>query len=269
MTGSAKNITKSELLEKIKILEKKISSLEKINKKYRNNISSSEQLKTEFLAQMSHELRTPVNVILNAVELLNDEYSEEPNESIQDLLTILNSAGRRIHRTIELILDMTELQAGAYKFQPIEFDLYTDMKDTLYTEMKLIAEDKELDFIWHKRTNNSKTNADIYSVMKIFQHLIENAIKFTNIGSVTVTVSRNKKNKLIVEITDTGIGISKDFLPLVFKPFMQEDTGYKRRYEGNGLGLAVAEKFAELNSAKISVKSEKEVGSTFTVEFKK
>lgn len=255
------------LLNRISKLEAQIQSLEEINTKYRKNISQSEKIKTEFLAQMSHELRTPIHVILSAVELLREDHIDEKDKGVNDVLGIITSAGKRIHRTIELILNLTDLQAGTYSYQPCEFDLLLDLKETLYRSLKEAAAEKELEFVWKSETGDTKVTADIYSVMQIFLHLIENAIKFTNFGKVEVILSRNRKGELIVNIHDTGIGISKDFMPYLFKPFMQEDSGYARRYEGNGLGLAVVKKFCTINKIKIKVKSEKGVGSRFIVIF--
>ncbi|OGU77934.1 MAG: hypothetical protein A2W11_12710 [Ignavibacteria bacterium RBG_16_35_7] len=105
--------------------------------------------------------------------------------------------------------------------------------------------------------------------MQIFQNLIGNAIKYTLKGSVTVILEDFNEEKLQVVVKDTGIGISKEYIANLFAPFSQEDVGYKREFEGNGLGLALVKKYVEINNADILVESEKDRGSTFTVIFNK
>ena len=110
--------------------------------------------------------------------------------------------------------------------------------------------------------------ADKYTFNQIFQNLIGNAIKYTRQGFVNVNIKESGKI-LIVEVEDSGIGMSENYLKNLFKPFSQEDIGQKREFEGNGLGLALVKKYVEINRGSISVKSEKNSGSVFTVQFNK
>ncbi|MFA3784040.1 ATP-binding protein [Melioribacteraceae bacterium 4301-Me] len=112
--------------------------------------------------------------------------------------------------------------------------------------------------------------ADEYSVFQIFHNLIHNAIKYTNEGEIEVNAKRDENNNLIVEVRDTGIGIAcecttscKEYLPRLFQPFSQEEQGYTRKYEGNGLGLALVKRYCEINKAAIEVNSTKGKGTTF------
>ena len=114
----------------------------------------------------------------------------------------------------------------------------------------------------------TKILADEYSIMQIFANLIDNAIKYTKKGKVEILLTKNKSGNVMVEVKDTGIGMSKEFLPKIFEPFVQEEQGYSRSYEGNGLGLALTKRYCEINNAVIEVESEKNVGSTFRVIFK-
>ena len=98
--------------------------------------------------------------------------------------------------------------------------------------------------------------------------MIDNAIKYTDNGRVEVTIDRNNDGCIIVSVEDTGIGISDEFMKNIFKPFLQEESGYSRRYEGNGLGLALTKKYCELNNATINVESQKGAGSKFIITFK-
>ena len=113
-----------------------------------------------------------------------------------------------------------------------------------------------------------KIFADRYSAQQLFCNLIDNAVKYTpKNGEIEIRLHKSDNN-LLVDITDTGIGISNEYLPNLFTPFTQEEMGYTRKFDGNGLGLAIAKKYADLNNAMINVKSVKGKGSSFTVIFK-
>lgn len=227
----------------------------------------SDRLKTEFLAQMSHEIRTPINVILSFVSLIKERFEDSNSGNIDDLLNPIDSSGRRVVRTIDLILNMSEIQTGTFEPNIKEFNLETDILINMIQEFKTAAESKELSLNYTTKVNNSTVFIDDYSVRQIFSNLIENAIKYTRQGEVSVVLFNNKNNNICVSVKDTGIGIGKEFLPDLFKAFTQEEAGYSRRFEGNGLGLALVKKYCEMNNAEITVKSEKDEGTEFTVIF--
>jgi signal transduction histidine kinase len=104
---------------------------------------------------------------------------------------------------------------------------------------------------------------------QIFSNLVNNAIKYTKAGTIVLRIYRNNGNNICVDVSDTGIGISEQYIDQVFTPFSQEETGYTRRFEGNGLGLALVKKYVELNNAYIYVNTKKGRGTKFTVVFKK
>jgi signal transduction histidine kinase len=109
--------------------------------------------------------------------------------------------------------------------------------------------------------------SDEYSITQIFANLIDNAIKYTKKGKVEILLEKNKTGNITVEVKDTGIGINKEFLPRIFEPFTQEEQGYTRSFEGNGLGLALVKRYCELNNIIIEVDSVKNEGSTFRIIF--
>ena len=225
----------------------------------------SDRLKSAFLAQMSHEIRTPLNVILTSIPLLADEISSK-DEELKIILDSVKSAGRRLQRTIDMILNMSSVQSGNYKPVFEKFDLLTDLKK-LMNEFKSLSDDKGLELKFKQSADESFIVADRYTVNQIFQNLINNAIKYTLKGYVEVFVRNENDNKVRVEIRDSGIGMSDEYLKKIFTPFSQEDVGYKREFEGNGLGLALVKKYVELNKAEIEVESEKSIGSVFSVTF--
>jgi len=230
-----------------------------------NKAEESDKLKSAFLAQMSHEIRTPLNVILTSIPLIADEI---PNgdEDLKIILDSVKSAGRRLQRTIDMILSMSSVQSGNYKATFEKFDIISDLKK-LMNEFKSLSDDKELDLKFTHSEENSFITADRYTINQVFQNLINNSIKYTLKGYVEVYVKNLNNNKVKVEIRDSGIGMSQEYIEKMFVPFSQEDAGYKREFEGNGLGLALVKKYIELNRADISVESEKNIGSVFSVVF--
>lgn len=258
--------------EKTKLNEELIQEIEerkKIEKELiraREKAESSERLKSEFLAQMSHEIRSPVHTILNFSELIKEQISPTNNEIVTESFDSIERAGERIVRTIDLILNMSELQAGSYECIYKIIDINSILK-RLYPEFSYRAKKKNLNLIFNIYDQELLINADEYSLTQIFINLIDNAIKYTNEGKVEVSSFINQQNKIAVKITDTGIGISEEFIPKLFTAFYQEQRGYTREFEGNGLGLALVKKYCELNNAEITVESKKGIGSTFTVIF--
>jgi PAS domain S-box-containing protein len=227
----------------------------------------SDKLKSEFLAQISHEIRTPLNVILSWTSMLENDLKDKLNPDIKDVFEIIREQGKRTIRTIELILNMSEIQLGSY--EPIfrKIDLENEIIIKLIADTKLEATKKGLNFSYKKSTDNSIALIDEYSVTQSIKNIFENAVKFTKEGSIEVLMFRNSNHELSIAIKDTGIGISEEYIPDLFKPFRQEQQGYTRIFEGNGLGLALTKKFLELNNATIKVESKKNIGSTFTVTF--
>lgn len=225
----------------------------------------SDKLKTAFLAQMSHEIRTPLNVILTSIPLFEDLIPQGDDE-MKVILDSVKSAGKRLHRTIDMILNMSSVQSGNYKPYYESFSLSDDLKK-LTEEFRSLSEDKGLTLNFTNLAGSTFITADRYTVNQIFQNLIGNAIKYTQKGFIDVILREQPNKKLKVEIRDTGIGMSKEYLQNIFTPFSQENTGHKREYEGNGLGLALVKKYVEINHAEIHVESEKGKGSVFSVVF--
>ncbi len=230
-----------------------------------NKAEESDRLKSAFLAQMSHEIRTPLNVILTSIPLLADEVSSD-DEDIKIIFDSVKSAGKRLQRTIDMILNMSSVQSGNYKPTYESFDIVSDIKK-MVNEFKSLVDDKGLTLKFTHSEAESFITADRYTVNQVFQNLINNAIKYTLKGYVEVYVKNLKDKKIKVEIRDSGIGMSQDYLHKMFTPFSQEDVGHKREFEGNGLGLALVKKYLELNRAEITVESEKNIGSVFSVIF--
>ncbi len=248
----------------VDITERKLAEKELIVA--RDKAQESDRLKSAFLAQMSHEIRTPLNVILNITPIISDELSSSLDDELNELLNSVNSAGKRLQRTIDLILNMSSVQSGNYEPDFELINLENEFHG-LIREFRNLCEEKGLILSYKCTAPNPEVSADHYTITQIFQNLVDNAIKYTKEGKIEITISEPEEGKLTVAIKDTGIGISKKYLASIFSPFSQEDVGQKREYEGNGLGLALVKKYVEINNAQITVESEKGVGSNFSVVF--
>ena len=252
--GTIEDITNKKLTEEALIEAKE-------------HAEQSDRLKSEFLAQMSHEIRTPLNVILSFTGMMKDELQDKVDEELSKGFDVINEEGKRIMRTVELILNMSELQTGSYSYRAKHLDLLNDIIRKQFKIFQSIAETKKIIFNINNTGVNTTIEADEYSTNQIFHHLIDNAIKYTHKGKVEITINRTPRNNLYVDVADTGIGIAEEYLPMLFTPFSREEQGYTRNFEGNGLALALVKKYCELNGAEIKVSSIKGKGTTFRVTF--
>lgn len=227
----------------------------------------SDKLKSEFLAQMSHEIRTPVNAIVNFTELLKVDLEHKMYGDTKDAFDIIELSSDRLIRTIDLILNMSEIQSGNFQPHLQVINLYTEVLKPVHTEFKYKAKAKSLELILENSTEESSVRGDRYSLVQMFTNLVDNAIKYTENGDVKMSIEVGENNKIITKIKDSGIGISEEFLPFLFEPFMQEESGYSRRFEGTGLGLSLVKRYGEINNAEVKVESEKNKGTTFIIIF--
>ncbi|MCU7495301.1 MAG: PAS domain-containing sensor histidine kinase [Ignavibacteria bacterium] len=245
------------------ITEKKQS--EELLRRAYDKAEESDKLKTAFLNQMSHEIRTPLNSILGFMSLMEEELV---NKGIGDLVMYFNSINRssmRLQRTIEDILAMSSIQIGNYYTSLTKINL-ENVLQLLMKDFSSLAAEKKLGLSLENKARDAIIDGDSYTIVQSFQHLIDNALKFTQKGEVKVTIYESD-GLTCADITDTGIGISKEYMEKLFKPFSQEEIGYNRRYDGNGLGLAITKEYLRMNHADVYVQSEKGKGSKFTVVF--
>lgn len=227
----------------------------------------SDRLKSEFLAQMSHEIRTPLNAILSGANVIKEEIEEKVDKDYQNIFVGIESSSKRIIRTIDLILNIAEIQSGGFMPHNRSIDLDKDVLSILYNEYLSAAKRQNLELNYIKKTEQTNIISDGYCLNQIFANLIDNAIKYTNKGRVVIRLLNDDAGKLNVEIEDTGIGISKEYQKKMFVPFSQEAHGYSREYDGNGLGLALVKKYCEFNGIAIEVVSEKNIGTIFRLKF--
>ncbi len=231
-----------------------------------NKAEESEKIKSYFLAQMSHEIRSPLTAVLGFNSIIKDELKNDLSEDLRFAFMAIEKSGKRLTRTIDQLLNMANLQTGGYEPIYEKVDL-SKIIESIIEEYNSDACAKNLRLIFDPKTDKKFAYGDKYGLFQIFQSIIDNAIKYTRQGEVSVEIGVNKFGKKYVAISDTGIGMSEEFVSKLFVPFTQEIMGYNRPFEGNGLGLALSKKFAEINNAEITVNSVKNKGSNFIITF--
>jgi len=219
--------------------------------------------KSVFLANMSHDIRTPMNGIIGMVDILKDtpltqmqySYLNTISDSADNLLTLLND-----------ILDFSKIEAGQLTLECINFQLHKIVKQTIdLLYIKAREKNNQLLYSISLDTPND-LKGDPVRIQQILFNLIGNAIKFTNSGEINVNIfATQKTNPVIIKfiIKDTGIGISKDIIDKLFKPFTQADQSITRKYGGTGLGLSITKQLVHMMDGEIQVKSQLDVGSVF------
>jgi len=222
----------------------------------------SDRLKSEFLSQISHEIRTPLTNITSYLGLISEIVPKEIHDEFDYYFNAVRRGTVRLHRTIDELINASELQIGSYKPQITTINLESEILTPLLNTFTEFASEKGLLLIKNCKIKNPFVKGDSFSLAKILEHLIDNAIKYTNTGSVKI-ICREFEKFIKVKIKDTGIGISSKYQENIYKLFSQEESGYSRRYDGNGLGMYIVKNFCDLNKIKISLKSQKNKGTTF------
>ncbi len=221
--------------------------------------------KSEFLANMSHELRTPLNAIIGFSEILDSEFFGKLNERQKSCAKDIHDSGRHLLDIVNAVLDMSKIEAGRYELNEDLMDPVEAVAQSLVM-VRDRAADNGVELHNNARGPLTTLWADRRAVKQVILNLLSNAVKFTPAGgSVTIAATIEEDGCLAVSVTDTGIGIPKEFMEHLFQPFRQAETASNRRYEGTGLGLSISKNLLELHGGRLTCRSEVGVGTTMTM----
>lgn len=241
-------------------LEKANSELEQANR----GLLQANKAKDEFLSVMSHELRTPLNVVIGYTGMIKDKMLGEVNPEQERALDKVITRSDDLLKMIIEILQATSLEAHAVKMEEQEVSLGSFLDD-LKSNYE-VPVNKELSFSWDYPSELPTVTTDSEKLKQILQNLINNAVKFTERGQVTISARYNPRAKAVeFKVADTGMGIHKELLPSIFEMFRQGDSSETRSYGGVGIGLYIVRKFTDLLGGTIEAESEPGKGSIFTV----
>lgn len=227
-----------------------------------------DRLKSSFLANMSHELRTPLNSILGFSDVMLEGIDGPLTEYMENDLRLIQKNGQHLLSLINDILDMAKIESGRMNLHPENFKLY-DLVQDVFKITSSLANAKELAlFVEPDSEIDTVIYADNIRMRQVMINLVNNAIKFTESGSISIRITRIPNEKALITVKDTGLGIPEDHLEKIFQEFSQVDTSTTRKAGGTGLGLPISRKLVQMHGGRLWAESRglPGEGSTFFVE---
>ena len=224
------------------------------------------RVKSEFLSNMSHELRTPLNAIIGFSQIIKEQtFGPVGSTKYRDYATDIYDSGLHLLELINEVLDYSKIEAGAAELQ----EEIVDVSDIVESVIRMIgdrATKQGVELIVVAEDNLPKLRADAKKIRQILLNLLTNAIKFTQKGGmVTVTIWARSGSGYVLQVADTGIGISLEDIPKALGVFGQVDSSFSRQHEGTGLGLPLTKSLAELHGGSLDLQSQPGIGTTVTI----
>lgn len=272
--GSAKSMAPEELrasLEKERAARREVESrledqaraLQAVQSQLHDLVRQAKmggRARLDFLDILQHELRTPLHGILGTASVLLEEKLDEDH---RELVELVDHFGRRLQRVVGDLLEYSRLEAGGFEGGHVRFAPRAMARGALDAVAKQ-AKEKSLDLrLEVADAVPDQVEADEHSIHELMLLLLNNAVKFTERGRVTLSLRWTDDEKLRIEVRDTGIGIPADRMDRIFEPYVQADASMTRRFAGAGLGLAIARYLVHALYGEISAESKEGVGSTF------
>jgi len=255
----------NQLIDKAKNAEKKSQNFINELAVAKEQAEESDRLKTAFLNNISHEIRTPLNAINGFSQLLTNP--KITPEKLKTYSQIISSHSDKLVEIITNVIEVSEIQARKIKANLAELDIISLINNISFKYAKE-AKEKNIEFVLNNNIPEKEffIFSDFEKIKKILTQLIDNGLKFTHQGKVEIKMELVNEN-LQITINDTGIGIADKMQKFIFEPFRQLETGINRTYGGNGLGLSLVKTYTELLQGQISLHSEINKGTTFTLTF--
>lgn len=271
--GNARNalFTVEDITESVRKRMQYEQERERIQKELEKSQAVAEaanKAKTEFLFHMSHDIRTPMNAIIGYADLMEKHFDEK--ERCEDYLLKIKKSGKFLLSLVNNVLEMARIESGKIVLNEVVCTAsdFLDQIDSVYSEL---MRQKKIAFTTNVDVKTLYYYGDKVKLSEIFLNLVSNAYKYTNEGGkISLSVQElpcKKEDNIILKtvITDTGIGMSEEFLPEIFEEFSREHTTTENKIEGTGLGMPIVKRLVDFMDGTITVKSELNKGSTFTV----
>ena len=272
-----------ELTQSLNHLIQRVAEYTEELQKAKLAAEAANRSKSVFLANMSHELRTPLNAIIGYSEMIHDESEDMGYTDFLPDLERIQTAGKHLRDMISDILDISKIEAGHVTLYLENFPVEKLIEDVMTTAKPLAEKNHNL-LEFQAISDLGTMYADMPKVRQILLNLLSNASKFTEKGIITLSVERtsqqppipedddmiytlmgNSAQYLVFHVSDTGIGMTEEQLQQIFKPFIQADASTTKRFGGTGLGLAISQRLCQILGGVITVKSQMDKGSTFSV----
>jgi signal transduction histidine kinase len=266
----AQDFLQEKVFEATKQLRDALARVEEQNSELeaaREHADESNKAKSQFLANMSHELRTPLNAIIGYSEMLIEEAEEEGMSTIIPDLDKINHAGQHLLSLINAVLDLSKIEAGKMEVYCEDFSIKALINEVVST-IQPVIENNHNKLEVNISDDIGEINSDLTKVKQILFNLLSNASKFTEHGSIILTVEKKHhtgQNWYHFSIKDTGIGMSDEQVSKLFAPFIQADVSTTRKYGGTGLGLTITKQFCQLLGGSIQVDSKPDFGTEFKI----
>ncbi|HSE98777.1 MAG TPA: ATP-binding protein [Blastocatellia bacterium] len=228
-------------------------------------LTEVDQMKSRFISTIAHEVRTPLNAMTGLVQVLMRDKSEPLSPRHLETVERLDRSVTMLVRLVNDLLDLSRLQAGKMQVRVQSFDV-RELVDSVYGGLRQTASDKGVAFTYGVEPGLGQVNSDPTKVTQVVTNLASNAIKFTpSGGSVTIRAGLDREQMWCIEVTDTGIGIAEEQVPLIFEEFRQVNISSPHHSGGTGLGLPISKRLVELLGGRLKVVSAPGYGSTFSV----